>query len=164
MNQKIFLLLFSCLVAFSSKAQSGILEGLVFDTLYNRPIKFGSAYIRDLNRGMYIDSLGKFKIKLPVGKHRLEVTRIGIPQINLEVSIFQDSTTYIKIGFTDSCLFSNSSKSNKKCPKCHKSNKVIPILYGLPLGEMDTENFYYAGCEITGCDSYWYCKRDKLRF
>ena len=61
---------------------------------------------------------------------------------------------------------------NKTCPKCHKKNKVIPIIYGLivPIYSEDgkliePKGEYYSGtCTEPECSPSWYCKRDKLTF
>jgi hypothetical protein len=164
MNQKILIFFFFQSLLCMSYAQYGFIEGTVVDTMYKKPVSDGTVVISDLNIGTMIDSLGRFKIKLPIGKHKVDMRRPGLSTIKTNVSIYADSTTVIEIGTTDSCLFSNSSKANKVCPKCHKSNRAIPIIYGLPIGEKDTSSFFYAGCKVTGCDPYWYCKRDKIRF
>jgi hypothetical protein len=61
-----------------------------------------------------------------------------------------------------------SSTIKKKCPKCQKNDKVIPILYGEPTEEAMKEikrGFWRMGGCVVFLDSpNWYCKRDRLEF
>lgn len=69
------------------------------------------------------------------------------------------------------------SKDDSICPICLKIDKVIPIEYGyLVITEEehkkmydknqneDLRTFKSGGCEISGCDPFWYCKRDSISF
>jgi hypothetical protein len=56
------------------------------------------------------------------------------------------------------------------CPRCGKSDKVIPIIYGMPGEELFREQeaglVRLGGCIISdeGKDLKWYCKRDREKF
>ena len=56
----------------------------------------------------------------------------------------------------------------KKCPKCHKNDKVIPILYGEPseeaMEEIKRGLWRMGGCVVDRDSSNWYCKRDRKEF
>lgn len=69
------------------------------------------------------------------------------------------------------------SRADSICPICLKIDKVIPIEYGyLVITEEehkkrnnknqneDLRTFKSGGCEISGCDPFWYCKRDSISF
>ena len=82
-----------------------------------------------------------------------------------------ESPTKINLMFPKECENYKHIK-NKTCPKCHKKNKVIPILYGLivPIlsddGKLlEPKGEYYSGtCTEPECSPSWYCKRDKITF
>src|SRR4030095_6185152 len=58
---------------------------------------------------------------------------------------------------------------NLECPKCHKTDKRIPINYGMEIPDwiapkQKVFESYPGGCTLSGCDPTWYCKRDKTKF
>jgi hypothetical protein len=62
----------------------------------------------------------------------------------------------------------NKYIEGKICPKCHKSDQIIPIIYGLPdptslKGEVGVD-YALGGCITTDCDADWFCKRDWTEF
>ncbi len=73
----------------------------------------------------------------------------------------------IVIEATIDCIY-DEHENDKRCPKCNKKNDVIPISYGLLIGGIPTKHgkevFHDGGCEITGCDPHWYCRRDNYSF
>ncbi len=88
----------------------------------------------------------------------------------LEVNIDSNSTTNAKVIFPKDCSYNRNSVS-KVCPKCHKSDKVIPIYYGLrtipfdPQGNLIKEPRHISGgCVLSDCNPTWFCERNKLRF
>ncbi|MFA7326246.1 MAG: hypothetical protein WC121_06245 [Candidatus Kapaibacterium sp.] len=69
------------------------------------------------------------------------------------------------------------NKADSICPVCSKIDKVIPIEYGYLVitkeeyekrndknQKEDLRTFKSGGCEISGCDPFWYCKRDSISF
>jgi hypothetical protein len=81
-----------------------------------------------------------------------------------------DTSFFVRLSFPENCVY-NLVGMNKICPKCHKKDKVIPILYGLRVPSFDKkhnrihEPEYLPGvCSVTKCDPSWYCKRNKLKF
>jgi len=58
-------------------------------------------------------------------------------------------------------------KSKKICPKNH-SNKLIPIVYGLPGDKMvkaaKKGKIILGGCIVNDCSPKWYCKKHNLSF
>lgn len=61
------------------------------------------------------------------------------------------------------CRLCNYDSSSRTCPVCQRSDKVIEIVYGLPMPPL-RKDVYYAGCEVTCCDPKYYCSRDKKKF
>lgn len=78
-----------------------------------------------------------------------------------------NDTTTIVVEVVLRCVY-EMHKDDKRCPRCHKKNEVIPMSYGLLIGDIPMkrgkETFHDGGCEITGCDPHWYCRRDHTKF
>ncbi|MDX5429663.1 MAG: hypothetical protein LPK49_01340 [Bacteroidota bacterium] len=56
-------------------------------------------------------------------------------------------------------------KSSKKCPKCGKTDRVKPILYGMPMPTQRVfEKYHIGGCVMDVNNPIWYCERDDLKF
>lgn len=86
-----FLLLF---VTLSLQAQSVILSGKVVDT-NQEPLAGASVVIRELKKGSSTDFEGNFKIKVPEGKHVVEVSFVGFNTITKEVSTNDKNLTIV---------------------------------------------------------------------
>lgn len=54
------------------------------------------------------------------------------------------------------------------CPKCKKTDQVIPIEYGMPGPEMielsERGEIALGGCEVWEDSPNYYCKRDQIDF
>lgn len=136
------------------------------------------------------DSLIDKSTFIKYGKGQVTFDSIKITQLNILLSSFikksffekdyslntsfkrndNDTTFYVTLTFPKRCAY-NMNGINRICPKCHKKDKVIPILYGLRIpsfddkGKLIGEPEYMSGvCGISNCDPSWYCKRNKLRF
>ena len=59
-------------------------------------------------------------------------------------------------------------KHVKACPVCHKTDQVIPILYGYPSWQLGQESkkgiVRLGGCCVSSENPEWYCKRDEIEF
>ncbi|MBZ0327191.1 MAG: hypothetical protein K8F54_06260 [Altibacter sp.] len=75
----------------------------------------------------------------------------------------KDEIFEIEIPVAFSCVY-DQSENDKTCPICRKQNRVIPIRYGLVIGNGAGRKYRVAGCIRTDCDPNWYCKRDKIEF
>lgn len=68
----------------------------------------------------------------------------------------------LKIKYSPTCPY---SKENNICPKCHSSENVVPIIYGLVMLKKDqVDKVKLGGCVTFGCDPNWHCKKDELDF
>ena len=159
------LTIFIFLISLNAFCQTGVIQGQVYDRRENQVLAFANVWLVDTKKGTTTDLNGNFKIdSLPTGKYDLKVSFIGYGDTTIKaIKVLHDSTLNIKIVFPSPCPYDSLMK-DKTCPICRKSNKVIPIVYGLPIGKLDKKNFYYAGCVITSCDPTWYCKRCKKKF
>ena len=134
------------------------------DTKQKIPIASAIVKLNPSGKTVMADINGNFRAdSLLTGKYIVEIISTGYPVKSFIVDIAKDSTSIINAELSVYCKY-DASKNDMTCPVCHRRNKVIPIVYGLPVGEMDTANYRYAGCETTYCDPNWYCKRDKLEF
>ena len=131
----------------------------------------------------YLDTFVKypFKIKLPPPTQRdsLDVIiqsflDIGVHDLKKEffelvyVDNFKADEEKI-INFPEDCIY-NINFKNRICPVCFKSDKAIPVIYGLPIMDRDGhspfddfENYLW-GCDILSCGPTWHCKRDNIEF
>jgi hypothetical protein len=162
--RQFILFLFFTLPVITGFSQYHNLSGKVVDS---REIKSLSGAIITLNyhnKQQLSDTNGNFLFdSLPAGEYQLKVFYAGFPVKELTVAIDHNIHNNIVVEMNPPCKY-DASRKNKTCPVCKKRNKVIPVIYGLPVGTMDTARYYYAGCEMTYCDPSWYCKRDKHLF
>jgi hypothetical protein len=148
-----------------SLGQTGIIEGKVYDTEEGQSLEFANVWLDSSKIGTTTDSNGQFKIdSIPFGVYNLRVSYIGYPDTTIHgLNVLKDKPIKINVTLSNSCPYTYRDTS-RICGICNKSDKVIPIVYGIPIGKLDHENYYYAGCEITYCNPDWYCKRDKNKF
>lgn len=60
------------------------------------------------------------------------------------------------------------TKKKKTCPLCHKTDQVIPIIYGFPSDELfqkaEKGELKLGGCMMEPSNPDWYCKSDNKVF
>jgi hypothetical protein len=65
-------------------------------------------------------------------------------------------------------LFYKALYQNRICPLCHKTDCVVPFVYGKPSSraiELDKRGqIKLAGCMLSNTSPKFYCKADKLEF
>lgn len=150
-----------------SFSQTGIIKGHIQDTIENKGLAYANILITELNKGAGTNSKGDFIIEnVPTGTYSIRISTLGyLDKVIKEVEVYNDSITKLDILFPPYCKY---NQSNKECPVCGKKDKVIPIIYGLPTIKIGRKaekgKLIIAGCEITGCDPTWYCKRDEKEF
>jgi len=157
-----------------SVASGQTLKGKIVDGKNNRPISWATLILHSKggNRQVNIADLGgKFSFSRIDTSNDLEITfsAIGFRDTTFRSIAIKGDTT-ITLVYLHYCQYDASIK-NKRCPTCKRKDNVIPILYGLPIAinnkdpaKDDGKKYILAGCEITGCDPHWYCKRDKTSF
>jgi hypothetical protein len=102
---------------------------------------------------------------LPAGIYKIQLSHAGYRDTILQnVQVLDGEVMDLSIEYP----YCQYDAENKTCPICSKKDEVIPIMYGYPSkGALDSQKrgkLLLAGCEITGCDPHWYCKRDKNKF
>lgn len=73
---------------------------------------------------------------------------------------YKDSINYYPffVHFSDNVKF----QIDNRCPKCHKNDNLLKIVYGLGGGHENGE--MPGGCMVSEDANYWYCKRCKLKY
>ena len=137
----------------------------MYDKRENKGLGFASIYLNEIKKGAITDIKGNFIIdSIPVGKYNLTASFIGYGDTTIkDILINKDTIIKVQLVLPQPCIY-DKNINDKTCPICGKKNKVIPIVYGLPIGKMNEEKYYYAGCIITFCQPHWYCKKDKYKF
>ncbi|GAB3306929.1 carboxypeptidase-like regulatory domain-containing protein [Hymenobacter tenuis] len=152
-----------------SWGQTGSIRGVLF----NKPENKGFAYnativLPELKMGDMSDSLGHFAIKnIPIGIYEVEIYSPGYRDTTItSVRVVDNTVTPLNINFPIGCHVLNHE--NGRCPYCKKSDESIPIIYGFPNKRMmdraKRNKVRLGGCQLTGCDPQWYCKRDEREF
>lgn len=151
-----------------STFSQGTIKGHVHDRRQNEDLPFVGVKILELNLLQTADLDGNFTFRsVPSGKYHLKAQYIGYCDTTTEVAITGNDSINIYLELPPPCKY---DKKNKTCPKCHKRDKAIPIVYGLIVSTKDSkddgmyETYYPGGCNVTCCDPNWYCKRDKFEY
>lgn len=145
--------------------QGGEIRGNVFDRRENKGLELARIWLLETKIISATDKNGDFKIcNISPGTYNLRVGFIGYGDtIISNIKITSDTIINFKIVLPPICQYDKSFKNNT-CPICHKKDSVVKIIYGLPIGPINENKYFYAGCIITDCDPNWYCKRDKNKF
>jgi len=149
-------------------------KGVVIDGYRKIVVAGASVVISDtsvsLRKGKYADKFGQFIFPtIDSGTYSIRIISVSYSDTTFH-NIHIDKDTTLIFDIYRFCRY-DTSKTNSKCPICHKKNKVIPIIYGLPISvngdnssKYDGIKYLTAGCKVTNCDPNWYCKRDKVKF
>lgn len=172
---KIILSIFLLTIYLTAYGQTGMIKGQVYDRREQKGLAFANVLLIDKidpKMGTTTDDNGNYKIgKIPIGIYNLKVSYIGYGDTTLiEIKIMADTILTINLELPPPCKYDGHRK-NKTCPKCNKSDKVIPIVYGLLISTNEEDplkdegkTFKSGGCNISYCDPHWFCKRDKIEF
>jgi len=104
---------------------------------------------------------------LKAGKYDLVVEYLGYGKDTIQNVVVKDAAaTKITLGLPAGECFEKAN--SKACPVDAKSKNVIPIVYGLPnrrtMRKMKKGKIKLGGCEVTGCEPYWFCKEHNKEF
>lgn len=150
-------------------SQTGNIQVRIIDTESGMPILGVKVEIINSSLSTISDFDGDFYFdKLPIGEYHLKFSFLGFKEKTIKnVQVVENLTFIREVFLTPFCEFENSLEK-ENCPICEKSDKVIPILYGFPskkqLRKSKRNKILLAGCLVSDCDPYWYCRRDKKRF
>ena len=167
MKTTIAIILISICVTISC-AQSGIIKGTVFDSTTSVPVIYAAVWLEPGTIGTTTDTSGFFELlNIPTGTYTFHASHVGHYNIaGQEISVFMDHTHVVNVNLP-TCPFYTLGRSNL-CPKCEKSDRVVPIVYGKPTPEtlVNAANgeVKLAGCLTPECAPSNYCKRDSIEF
>ncbi len=83
-----------------------------------------------------------------------------------DIVIEDGAVTLIEGPFQSDCTYFKTF-AERTCPKCNKSDHVVPILYDDYLEDKlkyKADTWYYVPRKFNGCEPMAYCKDDKLEF
>lgn len=173
---KLVFSLFLLLILSTKELSSGSIKGKVFDVNTESPVVNATIRTNNSTKSVYTDSSGNFEIQnVEPGLNDLNIRFNWFDDSTLkEIYVSDDKITDLIINYDSYCQY---SKADSICPVCKKIDKVIPIEYGyIVITEEEHKNmfdkslkedlrtFKSGGCEISGCDPFWYCKRDSISF
>ena len=150
-----------------SNFNSQSLNGIVRDSL-NRSQQYFNMKLKNIDNGneyfSHANFDGKYEFKnIKNGKYILSFT--DNYYLNNQFNIEINGKTNIDFYVTKYCVY-NENK-NGICPNCKSKQDVIPVFYGLTTSKFEKKNrkkYHFKGCEISGCDPKWFCKKDRLEF
>ncbi|WP_345258362.1 carboxypeptidase-like regulatory domain-containing protein [Flaviaesturariibacter amylovorans] len=155
------------------RATAQALQGTLTDTRSGSTVPFAGYYLKGAGgpaRGTSADGNGRFRFDgVAPGTYSLRFSAIGYRDTTF-TGIRVGGDTTLRLFYADYCVYA-AARQHKTCPACRRTDKVIPIRYGLPVSRTGKDpargngtRFLLAGCEVTGCDPAWYCRRDQTRF
>lgn len=154
----------------SSFAYGQSVKGYIYDSYTNKCVSDVAIGLLDSAEVIWLgwsDNNGTFTIpNVKSDRYSLGISSNFYDTLYKDIYIRQD--TFVNIDIHKFCRY-DISLNNKECPKCHKQDKSIPILYGLVMinkrfVRYKKQEYLLGGCKITLCDPHWYCKRDKIKF
>jgi len=125
-------------------------------------LKYDSTVVK----GTITDTAGRFRLLLvPIGHYQLEVQQVGYRSKVIEgLAVTQATSTDLTLAFPGPCMYQYQAGALPACVGGH-TDQLIPIIYGLPgkrlLAQAKQGKVYLAGCQMTDCDSKYYCPRHK---
>lgn len=167
-----FLLLLGLTLSQTCFSQTGTIKGHLRNINNREDFVSAQVYLVDTKIRTQSDLDGNFKLhSIPVGIYDLKIITTVFTSFSrrdsvlIPVKVSQDTVINLSIDFPPPCSY---NKENIICPICHKKDKVIPIIYGLPIKKTMKKakkgKLRLGGCMVSDCDPYWYCKRDEKEF
>ena len=97
------------------------------------------------------------------------VDSIGLRFAWIPFRLGEDPDTSFVMYLPEACPWHTEAQRTGVCPSCHRTDSVIPILYGEPsdIGwtQIDRGELWSGGCVHDGyCEPRWYCKMEKQEF
>lgn len=160
-------ILFALLVCQFGFAQTGTIEGSVWNLKQYDAIRYAEVSLTDSSHSTTTNWDGEFELQnIPEGLYDLRIRNKGFADTTLTaIRVLRDSTITLTIDYNLPCQFDYRIKT---CPVCEKEDDIIPLSYGKPSEDLMQKEkdglVRLAGCEMTGCDPSWYCKRDDVEF
>lgn len=94
----------ACIAGMSAQTMQTV-RGTVYENATGAPLKFGTVTVADAKPpvGTTTNSIGEFSMKVPVGRHNLQVSYLGYePVVLKEVLVGSSKEVVLNIGMTES--------------------------------------------------------------
>ncbi len=160
------------MLIYSFLAKGQTISGTTFYKMSNEPFPLVNILLLDSINSNILSTTksdfdGNFKFEhIKNGHYNLKTTDVAYGDSTIPIIVNGDIKIKIII-LKENCIY-NKSINNKICPKCHRKDKTIPIIYGLIIGHekknSKKKRYYIGGCQITDCDPNWFCIRDNFKF
>lgn len=143
-------------------SQTGEIRGIVKILPDNDPGIGCSVWLDNGTIGTITDSIGSFSLsKVPSGRYVLHSQSTGTCEVCLpDVIVTNDTLVEIDIQLQSCCLLGGELF----CPKCLKSDQIVPIVYGKPtpktIKRAGRNEVHLGGCMISECNANFFCNRD----
>ncbi|RYJ43830.1 hypothetical protein [Flavobacterium beibuense] len=105
---------------------------------------------------------------LPEGLYTIKFSPKSYPtDVRYKVTLKSGEALNVNLKYAITCPYKETEDHN--CPVCGKNDKVIPIIYGLVIGnrktkEEEEDKYFPGGCIVSDCQPDWYCERDQKKF
>jgi hypothetical protein len=149
-------------------AQLGTVKGVVYDSIITNHVANANVWLESTKIGTITDSAGWFSLTdIPIGSYTIKASNLGYSNIpGDKIDITSDSTLIHNINLP-LCPFFILGKPDH-CPKCGKSDQVVPLIFGEPTKKMQKRELKgelkLAGCKAPICPPSLFCKRDRTEF
>jgi hypothetical protein len=160
-----FVLILFCTI--QALSQKGSIEGRIKykpDSIFLEGVH---VLIVGTNVGAVTNEDGYFNIdSLDAGHYDLSIHSLWFRTVEKEsIEVLPNVATELNLALPEGNCDPNSEKI---CPIGNHSNRIIPILYGLPnqkgMKQAKKGKVHLAGCIAYECDPRWYCKKHNKSF
>lgn len=137
-HQHFTLTIIFLLTHFNIFGQTGVIKGHVYDRLEKRGLAYANVLLVNTNIGTATDFDGNFKIdSIPNGIYDLRINYVIYGDtIFRGLTVTADTILTVNLKFPPPCKY-DKVRRNNHCPICGKKDKVIPVVYGYPIGKLD---------------------------
>jgi hypothetical protein len=120
-------------------------------------------------KGTIPDQSGIFKIgEINKGIYSLTIRQIGYRDfVTDSLQILGDTILQLNLKYPPTCIYIYAKDQNLTCKNGH-SDKIIPIVYGLPtkktMNKAKKGLVKLGGCIVSECDPHYFCTVHKIEF
>lgn len=121
-----------------------VLNGVVKDALSNETLYGVNILVSELNTGAVSNEYGFFSLKLPKGKHLVQVSYLGYKEVSREISVEEDLTINFELlptseDLEEVIITDNIERLNIRSPEMSVNKLEIETIQKLPavFGEVD---------------------------
>lgn len=170
-GMRLLSILFSVVFFSTAFTQTGTIKGTVTDR--GKPYSFLAVAVPYTFFATETNFLGEYVLdSVPVGLVQVvvwesEYEKKHPKQAFKSVTVTAGDTVELNFEVEFYCPY-DEHEDDKRCPTCQRKRDVVPIVYGLYIGEVPMKRghpaIYLGSCGITDCDPTWYCYKDRTKF